>query len=98
MGLPAEGLAGRLLRASATAARGSDELLAAPAGAGSGDTKRPAGAQARGQFAAQRAASLDIEGLVDGPVRDPKRLIIGESIPSRFAICSGLHAVAQRRS
>ena len=56
----------------------ADELLAAPAGAGARNAQRPAGAQARGQLAAQRAAALDIQSLVDRLVRDAHSPIIGE--------------------
>jgi len=41
------------------------ELLASPTGAGPWHSQRPAGAQARGQLAAQRPAALDIQRLVD---------------------------------
>ena len=58
-----------------------DELLAAPAGACPRHAQRPSGAQASGQLAAQRAAALDVERLVDRLVRDPHRLIIGEVDP-----------------
>ena len=62
-------------------------------GAGSGHPQRPPGAQARDQLALERAAALDVEGLVDRLVADPHGLIIGKSTRSRFAICSGLHAL-----
>ena len=75
-----------------------DEALAARADAGPGDAQRPAGAQARGQLARQRAAALHEQRLVDRLVRDPHRRIIGEVDRSRPEICSGLHAVAHRRS
>ena len=39
--------------------------------------QRAPGAQARGQFAAQSAAALHVERLIDRFVRDPHRLIIG---------------------
>ena len=58
-----------------------DELLAPPAGPGSWDPEGPSGAQARAQLTAQRAAALDVQGLVDRLVRDPHRLIIGEVDP-----------------
>ena len=47
-------------------------------GPGSGDPKRPSGAQACDQLAVERAAGLDVERLVDRLVADPHRLIIGE--------------------
>ena len=56
----------------------ADEALAALADAGPGDAQRPAGAQARGQLAGQRAAALHEQRLVDRLVRDPHRRIIGE--------------------
>ena len=43
-----------------------------------GQAQRSAGAQTRGQLAPQRPAALDIEGLVDGLMGDPHRLIMGE--------------------
>jgi hypothetical protein len=55
-----------------------DELLAAAAAAGPWDTECASGAQARGQLAAQRSTSLDVQGLVDGLVRDAHGPIIGE--------------------
>ena len=57
------------------------KLLAAAAGAGPRDAQRPAGAQARGQLAPQRAAALHVQRLVDRLVGDPHRLIIGEVDP-----------------
>ena len=60
--------------------------------------QRPAGAQAGDELASQRATALDVERLVDGLVGDPHGLIIGEVDRSRFAICSGLHDFAHRRS
>ena len=53
------------------------ERLASAATAGTGNSQRPAGAQACHQLAAQGAAALDVEGLVDGLVRDPHGRIIG---------------------
>ena len=60
---------------------GGHELLAAAAGARPGDAQRPAGAQACGQLALERAAALNVQGLVDRLVRDPHDLIIGEVGP-----------------
>jgi hypothetical protein len=57
---------------------GADELLAPPVGASPWDAQRPAGAQARCEFTAQRAASLDVEGLIDRLVRDPHGFIFRE--------------------
>ena len=59
----------------------ADEVPAAPARAGPRHAQRPPGAQARGQLAAQRAAALDVERLIDRLVADPHRLIIGEVHP-----------------
>src|SRR5690606_41761998 len=56
----------------------SDELLPAAPGAGPRDPQRPAGPQTRRQLAPQRPAPLDVQGLVDGLVRDPHRLVLGE--------------------
>jgi hypothetical protein len=56
----------------------ADEALAARADPGPGDAQRPAGAQARGQLAGQRAAALHEQRLVDRLVGDPHRWIIGE--------------------
>ena len=58
-----------------------DEAPAGAAGPGAGLAQRPAGAQASGQLALERAASLDVERLVDRLVGDPHRLIIGGSPP-----------------
>src|SRR3954454_22659325 len=61
---------------------GDEDLVLDPfpaaVGPPAGFAQRPAGAQARGQLAAQRAAALNVEGLVDRLVRDPHRLIVGE--------------------
>ena len=70
-----------------------DEALAARADAGPGDAQRPAGAQARGQLAGQRAAALHEQRLVDRLVRDPHATDHrGSRRASRPEICSGLHA------
>jgi hypothetical protein len=58
-----------------------EELLAPPAGPGSWAPQRPSGAQARAQLTAQRAAALDVQGLVDRLVRDPHRPIFREVDP-----------------
>ena len=50
-----------------------------------------------GQLAAQRATALDVERLIDRLVRNPIESSSGKSTGSRLAICSGLHAIAQRR-
>ena len=42
-----------------------------------GTRSAPAGAQASGELAPQSAATLNIEGLLDGLVRNPHGLIIG---------------------
>jgi hypothetical protein len=60
---------------------GSDEPLAAAARAGPGNPQRPTRPQAGRQLAAQRAAPLDVEGLVDRLVGDPHGPIIGEVDP-----------------
>ena len=60
---------------------GRDELLAAPLGPGSRHTQRPPGPQTGDEFAAQGATPLDVEGLVNGLVRDPHRLIMREVDP-----------------
>ena len=57
---------------------GSHELLAAALRPGPGDAQRAPGAQAGRQLAAQRAAAVDIERLVDRLVRDAHRFIIGK--------------------
>src|SRR5512135_1764600 len=59
----------------------ADEPLPSASGAGSGDAQRPPGPQAGRQLAAQRAAALHVQGLVDRLVRDPHRRIIGEIEP-----------------
>ena len=58
-----------------------DELLAALAGACPGHAKRPAGPQTGHELSLEGAPSLDVERLVDGLMRDPHRLIIGEIDP-----------------
>jgi hypothetical protein len=55
-----------------------DELLASATCPSSRNAQRPPGSQARDEFTLQRAAPLDVERLVDGFVRDPHGLIIGE--------------------
>jgi hypothetical protein len=60
---------------------GADELLAPAPGACSGDAQRPPSPQARDQVATQRAPALHVERLVDGLVRDPHGVIIGEVDP-----------------
>lgn len=45
---------------------------------GPGNAQRTAGAQAAHQLALKRAASLNVEGLVNGFMRDTHGLIIGE--------------------
>jgi hypothetical protein len=47
------------------------DLIAALVGAPAGASERPPGAQALGQIAAQRAAGLDIERLIDRLGRHP---------------------------
>jgi hypothetical protein len=42
------------------------------------DPQRAPGSQAGDQLAGERAAALDVEGLVDRLVADPHRLIVGE--------------------
>lgn len=59
---------------------------------------RPSGAKARCQLAAKRSSSLDEQGLIVSCVADTHRPIVRESIGKRRAICSGLHALAHRRS
>jgi hypothetical protein len=59
----------------------ADELLGPPSGARPRHPQRPSGAQAGAQGTAQRAAALDVQGLVDGLVRGPHRLIMGEVDP-----------------
>ena len=54
-----------------------DEVLPAPRPTAR-DPQRTTGAQARRQLTAQRAATLDIERLIDRLVRDTHRLIIRE--------------------
>jgi hypothetical protein len=54
------------------------KALATAADASAGDAQCPAGPQARGQLAPQRAAALHIEGPVDRLMGDAHRLIIGE--------------------
>src|SRR3954464_9586591 len=58
-----------------------DKALPARADSGPRDAQRPAGAQARGQLAGQRAATLHEQRLVDRLVGDPHRRIIGEVDP-----------------
>ena len=58
--------------------RWRDELLASLVGAGSWDTERSAGSQASDEFTLQSAAALDVEGLVDGLVRDSHGLVCGK--------------------
>jgi hypothetical protein len=53
-------------------------VLAAAARAGAGHAQRSPSAQAGGQRAAQRAATLDVQRLVDRLVRDAHRLVVGE--------------------
>src|SRR6266487_4243448 len=78
---------------------GSDELLAVSSGPGPGHPKRPPGAQACGQLAAQRAAALHVQRLVDGLVQDPHGLIIGEVGPEPVGdLLQGLLKLAHRRS
>jgi hypothetical protein len=60
---------------------GRDELLATPLGPGSRHPQRPSGPQTSDEFASQRATPLDIEGLVDGLVRDAHGLILREVDP-----------------
>jgi len=55
-----------------------DEPVLALPGPGAWDAQRAAGAQAGDELALESAAALDIQGLVDGLVRDPHRFIIGE--------------------
>jgi hypothetical protein len=74
---PVGGLGGPLAEQDLRA----DELLAAPLGAGPRHPQRPPSPQARGQLTAQRAAALDVQGLVDRLVRDPHGPIIGEVDP-----------------
>ena len=60
----------------------------------SGGPQRTPGSQAGDQFTLQRAASIDIEGLVDGLVADPHGLIIGEvdrQTPRDLFGAPGLH-------
>ena len=60
----------------------------------SGVPQRTPGSQAGDQFTLQRAASIDIEGLVDGLVADPHGLIIGEvdrQTPRDLFGAPGLH-------
>jgi hypothetical protein len=60
--------------------------------------QRATGAQAGDQFTLERAASLDVERLVDRPWLMRMSISSGKSRTSRREICSGLQAVAQRRS
>ena len=69
---------GGFARAFADHDLGADELLAASTRPGPGHAQRPPGPQARGQLAAQRAAALDVERLIDRLVREPHRVIIRE--------------------
>ena len=69
---------GRLRRTLADHDLGRDEGLAASAGARPRHPQRPPGAQAGGQLAAQRAAALHEQRLVDGLVADAHRLIVRE--------------------
>src|SRR5664280_2358396 len=65
---------GRALRVPRARSRGRGKTFVVPEILIS---QRPAGAQACHQLAAQGAAALDVEGLVDGLVRDPHGRIIG---------------------
>src|SRR3954454_19831660 len=65
----------RLRRALADQDLGRDEGLAPSTGACPRHPQRPSGAQTGGQLAAQRAATLDVERLVDGLVADPHRQV-----------------------
>src|SRR3954464_10054667 len=71
----------RLRRPLADQDLGRDEGLAPSTGACPRHPQRPSGAQAGGQLAAQRAATLDVERLVDGLVADPHRLVAGRVEP-----------------
>ena len=55
-----------------------DELLAVPASPSPRHSVGPSGTQAGTQLTSQRPPALDVEGLVDGLVRDPHRFIIRE--------------------
>ena len=79
--VPGHGPVFRLGRPLADHDLGGDEALPPSPGPGPRDPQRPAGAQARGELAAQRPATLDVEGLVDRLMRDPHGIIIGEVGP-----------------
>jgi transposase-like protein len=76
LGMHAETLRKKVRQAEADSGRRADLLTMQDTSAG--DAQRPAGPQACGQLAPQRAATLHIEGLVDRLMGDTHRLIIGE--------------------
>ena len=72
------GSVGRFRRTLADHDLGRDEALAPPACARPRDPQRPAAAQAGGQLAAETAAALDEQRLVDGLVADPHGPVVRE--------------------
>jgi hypothetical protein len=79
--VPRHGPIFRFGRALADHDLGADELLAAPAGTGSWYAQRPTGPQARDQLASQCPATLNVKRSVNGLMRDPHRVIMGEVDP-----------------
>lgn len=78
--MPRHGAVGRLRWPLADQEIGGDEGLPPSAGARPRHAQRPPGAQTRCQLAAQRAASLHIQRLVDGLVADAHGGILGEIV------------------
>ena len=77
---------------------GAYKRLAATTAASPRRAQRPPGAQAGRQLAAQCPPPLDVQRLVDASGETLIESSSGYAIRSRWAICCGLHAVAQCRS
>jgi hypothetical protein len=75
--VPRDRSVGGLRRSLADQDLGAHEALAAPTTASRWHAQCSPGAQARGQLASQGPSTLDVQGLVDGFVRDPHGIIVG---------------------